>query len=118
MATDYHHGVRVLEINEGSRPIRTISTAVIGMVCTAEDANAAAFPLNKPVLLTDVVTAIGKAGTKGTLARALKAIAAQTKPVTIVVRVAEGEDAAATTANVIGTTTADGHKTGLQALLA
>jgi len=118
MATDYHHGVRVLEINEGSRPIRTISTAVIGMVCTAEDADAAAFPLNKPVLLTDIASAVGKAGTKGTLARALKAIAAQTKPVTIVVRVAEGEDAAATAANVIGTTTAAGQKTGLQALLA
>ena len=118
MATDYHHGVRVLEINEGSRPIRTISTAVIGMVCTAEDADAAAFPLNKPVLLTDVAAAIGKAGTKGTLARSLKAIGAQTKPVTIVVRVAEGQDAAATTANVIGTTTADGQKTGLQGLLA
>jgi phage tail sheath protein FI len=118
MATDYHHGVRVIEINEGSRPIRTISTAVIGMVCTAEDADAAAFPLNKPVLLTDVASAVGKAGTKGTLARALKAIAAQTKPVTIVVRVAEGEDAAATAANVIGTTTAAGQKTGLQALLA
>ena len=27
MATDYHHGVRVIEINEGSRPIRTVSTA-------------------------------------------------------------------------------------------
>lgn len=25
MATDYHHGVRVIEINEGSRPIRTVS---------------------------------------------------------------------------------------------
>ena len=118
MATDYHHGVRVLEINEGSRPIRTISTAVIGMVCTAEDADAAAFPLNKPVLLTDIASAVGKAGTKGTLAPALKAIGAQTKPVTIVVRVAEGEDAAATAANVIGTTTAAGQKTGLQALLA
>ena len=23
MASDYHHGVRVLEINEGTRPIRT-----------------------------------------------------------------------------------------------
>ena len=38
MATDYHHGVRVIEINEGTRPIRTISTAVIGLVATAPDA--------------------------------------------------------------------------------
>jgi phage tail sheath protein FI len=62
MATDYHHGVRVLEINEGIRPIRTIATAVVGMVCTGSDADAAAFPLNTPVLLTDVLTASGKAG--------------------------------------------------------
>nr|WP_240315036.1 hypothetical protein [Chromobacterium haemolyticum] len=38
MPQDYHHGVRVLEINTGTRPIRTISTAIIGMVCTADDA--------------------------------------------------------------------------------
>jgi phage tail sheath protein FI len=118
MATDYHHGARTIEINEGSRPIRTISTAVVGLVATAADADAAAFPLNKPVLLTDIVSAIGKAGKTGTLARALKAIALQTKPVTIVVRVEEGDDAAETTSNVIGTTTADGQKTGIQALMA
>ncbi|WP_369335756.1 phage tail sheath protein [Halomonas sp. ND22Bw] len=41
MAQDYHHGVRVVEINEGTRPIRTVSTAVIGLVATAPDAAAA-----------------------------------------------------------------------------
>ncbi len=40
MATDYHHGVRVTEVDGGTRPIRTIPTAVIGMVCTADDADA------------------------------------------------------------------------------
>jgi phage tail sheath protein FI len=35
-----------------------------------------------------------------------------------VVRVAEGADDAATASNVIGTTTAEGTKTGMQALLA
>ena len=29
--SEYHHGVRVVEINEGTRPIRTVSTAVVGM---------------------------------------------------------------------------------------
>ncbi len=29
---DYHHGVRVIEINEGTRTIRTVSTAVVGLV--------------------------------------------------------------------------------------
>ena len=45
MATDYHHGARVIEINEGVRPIRTISTAVIGIVCTGSDADEKPFPL-------------------------------------------------------------------------
>ena len=117
MPDQYPHGVRVIEINEGTRPIRTISTAVVGMVCTAEDANADVFPLNKPVLLTNVRAALGDAGSKGTLARSLQAIADQTSPFTIVVRVEEGADEAATTSNIIGGTEG-GQYTGMQALLA
>jgi phage tail sheath protein FI len=115
---DYLHGVRVLEINEGTRPIRTVSTAVVGMVCTAEDADPLVFPLDTPVLITNVQTAVGSAGTTGTLAKSLQAIADQTKPFTIVVRVAEGVDDAATASNLIGTTTAEGKYTGMKALLA
>lgn len=66
--SDFHHGVQVVEINDGTRVISTVSTAIIGMVCTASDADAATFPLNKPVLITSVQSAIAKAGTKGTLA--------------------------------------------------
>ncbi|WP_047230272.1 phage tail sheath protein [Pseudomonas brassicacearum] len=115
---DYLHGVRVIELNDGTRPIRTIPTAVIGMVCTADDADASAFPFDTPVLLTNVQTAIGKAGTKGTLATSLQAIADQTKPYTIVVRVKEGETEAETTTALIGTTTTEGKYTGMKALLA
>ncbi|ULL06026.1 phage tail sheath protein [Pseudomonas putida] len=118
MAGDYHHGVRVLEINEGTRPIRTVSTAVVGIVCTAEDADPTAFPLNTPVLLTNVQSAIAKAGTKGTLAATLQAIADQTKPLTVVVRVAPGASPAETTSNIIGGTSATGKYTGMKALLA
>jgi phage tail sheath protein FI len=120
---DYHHGVRVIEINEGIRPIRTIATAVVGMVCTGSDADDAFFPLDKPVLLTDVLSAVGKAGTQGTLAASLKAIAANASPFTIVVRVADGEgaDAASKEADqiskLVGTVTATGEYTGLKALL-
>ncbi|HEM7579739.1 TPA: phage tail sheath protein [Serratia marcescens] len=115
---DYHHGVRVLEINEGTRVISTVSTAIVGMVCTAEDADATLFPLNTPVLITDVLAASGKAGKKGTLARSLLAIAEQTKPVTVVVRVAEGKDEAETTSNIIGGADENGKYTGMKALLA
>lgn len=229
--TDYHHGVRVLEINEGTRPIRTIQTAIIGLVGTAPDAETALaanttiaftaantgvvftaaeageagndiriryvkpasasaalavtvdgkditvslatdingdisstagdvvtaitgsaeasalvsaetpsgedgtgvvsskrfveldggqdepFPLDVPVLVTDVPTAIGNAGTSGTLPQAFDGINDQANAVCIVVRVAEGKTDQDTTANVIGTTTADDTRTGLQALL-
>lgn len=118
--SDFHHGVQVVEINDGTRVISTVSTAIIGMVCTASDADAATFPLNKPVLITSVQSAIAKAGTKGTLAASLQAIADQSKPVVVVVRVAEGagNDAEAqTVSNIIGGTDESGHYTGLKALL-
>src|SRR5579872_2401670 len=118
MATDYHHGVRVIEINQGTRPIRTISTAVIGLLATADDADPDVFPLDMPVLLTNVIAAQGKAGSTGTLRRSLDAIGAQTKPFTIVVRVAEGAGEEETTSNVIGSVTARGKYTGSKALLA
>ncbi|HAX9712039.1 phage tail sheath protein [Serratia marcescens] len=115
---DYHHGVRVQEINDGTRTITTVSTAIVGMVCTGDDADAKAFPLNTPVLITDVLAASGKAGETGTLARSLDAIADQTKPVTVVVRVAQGETEAETTTNIVGGVTTEGKKTGMKALLA
>jgi phage tail sheath protein FI len=118
MPTDYHHGVRVVEINDGTRPIRTVATAIIGLVATASDADAATFPLNTPVLVTDILSAIGKAGTLGTLAKVLDAISDQTNPMMVVVRVAEGETEAETTSAVIGTVTPAGKYTGMKALLA
>lgn len=121
--SDYHHGVRVIEINEGTRPIRTISTAVIGVVCTGNDADSDFFPLDTPVLLTNVQQAVGKAGTEGTLARTLQAIADHANAFVVVVRVAQSEDqdpetaAAQTTSNVIGTVTPEGQSTGIKALI-
>ena len=122
----FFHGIQVSEPVTGVRPILEKSLAVIGLVATASlavaDAQAqaaldAAFPLDTPVLLTDVRSAIGKAGTSGTLAPALGAIADQGSPLVGVVRVAEGEDDAETEAMVIGA--ADGGTyTGMQALLA
>ena len=115
MAQDYHHGVRVIEINEGTRPIRTISTAILGFVATADDADADYFPLNKPVLITSVLTALGKAGTQGTLAKTLDAIKDQGSPMTVVVRVAHHSSAATLASNVIGGVT-NGIPKGIQAL--
>ena len=232
MPDQYHHGVRVLEINEGTRTIRTVATAIIGLVATAPEASTGvkaeaairtiadngdiiftaleagtsgnqirvryvdpgtaastlevtvagqditvslatdaeavvtstaqdivtavngsaeasalvsaalddgntgaglaniadytklsggeneAFPLNTPVLVTNVLDAIGDAGTTGTLPAALDAIADQASAIVVVVRVEEGAEANETEANVIGTVTPEGKKTGLKALLA
>ena len=120
--SDYHHGVQVVEVNDGTRVISTVSTAIVGMVCTASDADAATFPLNVPVLITNVQSAIAKAGKKGTLAAALQAIADQAKPVTVVVRVTEGtgdgeETLKQTVSNIIGGTDENGQLTGMKALL-
>jgi len=116
MPNDYHHGVRVVEINEGTRPIRTIRTAVIGLVCTGPNADATAYPLNTPVLMTDIYTAISKAGDTGTLPFALDAIRDQANPLVVVVRVEEGADENETNANIIGTVESDGTRTGMKAL--
>ncbi|WP_459614365.1 phage tail sheath protein [Bordetella sp. 2513F-2] len=119
MAADsYHHGVRVIEVDDGTRPIRTVSTAVVGFVATADDADPVTFPLNTPVLATNIRAAAGKAGDTGTLARTLEAIGAQTNPATVIVRVPQGETEAETTSNVIGGTDANGRYTGMRALLA
>lgn len=90
MSTEYHHGVRVIELTEGIRPIRMVSTAIIGLVATSSDADPDTFPYDKPVLVTNVLAAIGKAGTKGTLAASLDAISQQVRPIIVVVRVPDG----------------------------
>ena len=118
MPADFHHGVRVIEINEGTRPIRTVSTAVIGFVATGDAADADFFPLNTPKLITNVREAQGKAGVNGTLAKTLDAIADQTNAICVVVRVETGADEAETTSNVIGGVDSNGKMLGMQALLA
>lgn len=116
MATDYHHGARTLEINDGSRLPTTVSSSVIGAVCTANDADPAVFPLNTPVLLTDIYAGLAKAGNTGTLAATLDAIADQANPLSIIVRVEEGASEAETTSNIIGGMS-NGRYTGMKALL-
>lgn len=110
-----HHGITANEYTEGVRSISDISTAIIGMVCTAEDADANAFPLNTPIFATSAYDLLAKAGTKGTLAKSLDAIVDQADAQVVIVRVAESKNAEEQKANIIGT--AEGGKyTGLKAL--
>ena len=121
MSASYHHGIRVVEVDSGTRPIRSLTTAVIGVVGTAPDADAAAFPLDTPVLIAGSRSQAAKLDTTGdglgTLAHVMDAIFQQTAPLIIVVRIASSEDEAEQLSHVIGNVAADGHYSGLQALL-
>lgn len=110
-----HHGITANEYTEGVRSISDISTAIIGMVCTAEDADAKVFPLNTPIFATSAYDLLAKAGTKGTLAKSLDAIVDQADAQVVIVRVAESKNTEEQKANVIGTAEG-GNYTGLKAL--
>lgn len=115
--SSYHHGVKVLELNDGTRPIQTVSTSIIGTVTTASDADPLVFPLDKAVLITNPQAALSSAGTKGTLSKVLQAIADQTNAAVVVVRVQQLDDQTAQTSAIVGGN-ANGSYTGMKALLA
>ena len=107
--------------NDGAAPRQargpaTGSAGVTGPVAPAPAADATAFPLDTVVKVTNLQDAMAKAGATGTLQAALRAIAGQADTTVVVVRVAPGADAAATTAAIIGADVA-GVKSGMQALL-
>lgn len=82
------HGARVKENKDLETAINDIDSSVIGIIAVADDADSDLFPLDTPVLLTRVRSALGKAGKTGTLYKSLKAISDQCSPRVIVVRVA------------------------------
>jgi uncharacterized protein len=114
MATTFLHGVEVLELDTGLRPIRTVRSAVIGLVGTAPEADATTFPLNRPVLIPGSRVLAGRLGSTGTLPGAMDGIFDQIGATVVVVRVEEGANELDTIANVVGNFTA---YTGVHALL-
>jgi phage tail sheath protein FI len=116
------HGVEVLELDSGPRPIRIAPTSVIGIVGTAPNADESAFPLNTPTLIAGSRLEAAKLDLSdqklGTLPNALDGILDQAGAVVIVVRIEEGATEAETLANVIGGVNAEtGAFEGVQALL-
>jgi phage tail sheath protein FI len=101
MTTTFLHGVEVLQIDTGARPIQTVRSSVIGLIGTAPDADAEKFPLNTPVLVARRSEMAGL-GLTGTLQSALDLIYDQAGAVVVVVRVEQGVDEAATINNVRG----------------
>ena len=101
MTTTFLHGVEVLQVDTGARPIQTVRSSVIGLIGTAPDADADKFPINQPVLLArrSEMQGLGEAGT---LFKALDLIYDQAGAVVIVIRVDEGANEGATINNVVG----------------
>lgn len=117
--SDFLHGVEVVTIDDGVRPIRTASASVISVVGTAPEADADAFPLNEPVLVLGSRSHAAKLGKEGTLPDALGDILSVIGAMVVVVRVEEGADDEATMSNVIGGVDTDtGKYLGVEALLA
>lgn len=89
MSTDFLHGIEVIEVNDGARPITTLKSSVIGIVGTAGKG-----PKNTPVMVTSLREAVNKFGgwddTDGfTLPGALQSIYNQFKATVVVVNVVD-----------------------------
>jgi hypothetical protein len=123
MSDTFLHGIEVIDIDDGIRPIQTARSSVIGLVGTAPAADATLFPLNTPVIVITPRTAAGL-GTTGTLPAAVHLIHAQgIAPVIVVIRVPDVADDPDTSVNerlaavIGGTNTTTGERTGIAALL-
>ncbi len=111
----FHHGTRVSQSAETPVLIRTEQSAVVGIIGTAPDADATVFPLNTPVLIKgQQFSKAAKLGEAGTLKDAFDAVNAQVGTYTVIVRVEEGADTAATWTNLVGDPTT---MTGVHAFL-
>uniref|UniRef100_UPI0035D0E286 phage tail sheath subtilisin-like domain-containing protein n=2 Tax=unclassified Bartonella TaxID=2645622 RepID=UPI0035D0E286 len=121
MAIGFLHGVEVVEVDDGTRPLRAVQSAVIGIVGTAPDADEQAFPLNTPVLVAGSLSQaakLDKTGKRqGTLPNALDLIFKQVGAIVVVVRVNEGDNENATLTNILGGVNANGAYEGVHALI-
>lgn len=87
-----HNGIIVNEIATSGTQVNTASSAVIGIIVTASDADAVLFPFDTPVLITNINAAILESGTEGTMSNVLKSIADQTNPDSIILVRVEHEE--------------------------
>lgn len=117
--SDPTFGISITRIDNEPRPAVFSDMSVVGIIGTAPDADADAFPLNTPVFMySDDAGKLTALGATGTLRDAVSLINAQlgefqVAAKVVIVRVAEGANATATIANIVG----DGASTGLSAFL-
>ncbi|MFM7469818.1 MAG: hypothetical protein ACKO37_09990 [Vampirovibrionales bacterium] len=116
MPASFLHGVEVIELESGFRPIQTVASAIIAIVGTAPNADVDAFPLNRPTLISGSLAQAAKLGVGGTLPNAVDLILKQAGAAIVVIRVEHNTNANTLRANVIGGTNPDGSYTGIQAI--
>ena len=101
MPETFLHGVELLEIDTGVRPISSVRSSVIGIIGTAPLADATKFPINTPVLLAGVMPSETDLGVSGTLYDGIKGIFDQAGAVVVVVRVTSSETNNVQIANLV-----------------
>lgn len=118
--SDPTFGLAITRVDTEPRPAVAYDLSVIGLIGTAEDADAAKFPLNTPVFrYSDDADLATDLGADGTLLDAFIGIQAQmgefqTAAKVVVVRIAEGVDDDATITNIVGASVSG---TGIHAFL-
>ncbi|WP_019220260.1 phage tail sheath subtilisin-like domain-containing protein [Bartonella florencae] len=121
MATGFLHGVEVVEVDDGTRPLRAVQSGVIGIIGTAPDADEQAFPLNTPVLVAGSLSQAAKLDKtgkrRGTLPNALDLIFKQVGAIVVVIRVKEGDNEEATLTNILGGVNENGAYEGVHAFI-
>ncbi|MBJ9675421.1 phage tail sheath subtilisin-like domain-containing protein [Burkholderia gladioli] len=115
-ATSFFHGITTTIVDSGPRTIAVPSSSVVGLVDTYTPGVGLAQP-NVPVQLTSYRDAVVAFGDTSAVARAARAIYAQSRAVIVAVGVPADGDEAQRTSAVIGGVTASGARTGMQALL-
>jgi phage tail sheath protein FI len=129
MADSFLHGVEVIELDGGARPIQTTASSVIGLVGTAPKG-----PVNTPTLIlgsrSEAIEVFGEDTDGYTIPAALSAIFDQTGAMVVVVNVADPENedfqdedykfdvSKITLSDVVGGTNPDGTYRGAKCLLA
>ena len=117
MPEQFLHGIEVIELDDGPRPIRTVKSSVIGLIGTAPEADAKKFPLDTPILIAGRRTEAAGLGKTGTLPAAIDGIFDQCGAMVAMVRVAEGSAEETKSAVIGGVDNDTGKRTGLQAFL-
>ncbi len=102
MTEQFLHGVEIIEIDDGARPIQTVKSSVIGLVGTASKG-----PVNTPTLIlgspSEAVKIFGS-DANFSIPLALDAIFKQTGAMVVVINVADPTNSAHLTSNVLDPT--------------